>query len=188
MACSALTKGRLRSCKDSVGGLKHVYFVDYESVDFSVADEEVTAVDLAAGVSSASVFKYDVKGTSSFTQNIQASLENRTVAFEQVLELTLHKLTKEDHKEIKLLSFGSPHIFVEDFNGNVFLAGKEHGMEVTGGTVVTGTAMSDMSGYTLTFTGMEVSPSEFIASGATPDGENDLAAVLGSGVEIVAGA
>ena len=35
-------------------------------------------------------------------------------------------------------------------------------MEVTGGTIVTGTAMSDMSGYTLTFTGMERKPSQFI--------------------------
>ncbi len=35
-------------------------------------------------------------------------------------------------------------------------------MEVTGGTIVTGAAMSDLSGYTITFTGMERKPAQFI--------------------------
>ena len=187
MACSTLTKGRVRPCKDSVGGLRNVYFVDYGSVDFSIADDIVSLV--SAADSAATLYKYEViKGGSSFTQNIQASIENGTVVFEQVLELSLHKLSAEDHKEIKLLSFGRPYIFVEDYNGNVFLAGREHGMEVTGGSIATGTAMGDMSGYTLTFTGMEVSPSQFVAQAVagTPGGEADLAAALNTDVSIAA--
>lgn len=187
MACSTLTKGRVRPCKDSVGGLRNVYFVDYGSVDFTIADDIVSLV--SAADTSATLYKYEViKGGSSFTQNIQASIENGTVVFEQVLELSLHKLSAEDHKEIKLLSFGRPYIFVEDYNGNVFLAGREHGMEVTGGSIATGTAMGDMSGYTLTFTGMEVSPSQFIAQAVagTPGGEADLTAALDTGVTIAA--
>ena len=188
MACSTLTKGRVRPCKDSVGGLRNVYFVDYGSVDFDIdADDIVNAVNGTGA--SATLFKYEViKGGSSFTQNIQSSIENGTVVFEQVLELSLHKLSAEDHKEIKLLSFGRPYIFVEDYNGNVFLAGREHGMEVTGGSIATGTAMGDMSGYTLTFTGMEVSPSQFVAqaTAGTPGGQSDLEAVLESGVVTIA--
>ena len=42
-------------------------------------------------------YKYELKGNSSFTQNVQASRENGTVAYEQVLELTLPKLTVADH-------------------------------------------------------------------------------------------
>ena len=85
--------------------------------------------------------------------------------FEQVLELSLKKLSKEDHKTIKLLSFGRPHVIIEDNNGNRFLAGLEHGADVTGGTVVTGGAMGDMSGYTLSFTGMEKKPANFLLEG-----------------------
>ena len=55
---------------------------------------------------------------------------------------------------------------VEDYNGNVFVAGLEHGMEVTGGTIVTGGAMGDLSGYTLTLTGMERKPANFIEANA----------------------
>lgn len=191
MACSTLTKGRVKPCKNSVGGLRNVYFADFNQLDFTIdGDGDVSAISLKTGVSAADLFKYEVRGSSSFTQNIQTSVENGTTSFEQVLELSLHKLSSADHKEIKLLSFGRPHIFVEDYNGNVFLAGKEHGMEVTGGTIVTGAAMGDMSGYTLTFTGMELVPSEFIAkAGAAPDGQNDLEAAFtdGEDIEVVAG-
>ena len=61
-----------------------------------------------------------------------------------------------------MLSFNRPHIIIEDNNGNAFLSGLKYGMDVTGGTVVTGGAMADMSGYTLTFTGMEKAPANFI--------------------------
>ena len=35
-------------------------------------------------------------------------------------------------------------------------------MDVTGGTIVTGGAMGDLSGYTLTLTGMEKVPANFL--------------------------
>jgi hypothetical protein len=41
-------------------------------------------------------------------------------------------------------------------------------MEVTGGTIATGAAMSDLSGYTLTFTGMERKPAQFLDAGTDP--------------------
>ena len=160
MACD-ITLGRTEPCKDSVGGINAVYFVnfgDITSITYDATDTDV--IDAVAG--SPSAYKYEVRGNSTYTENIQSSRENGTTAFEQVLELTLKKLTKEDHNTIKLLSFGRPNILIEDNNGNVFLAGAEYGADVTGGTVVTGGAMADMSGYTLTFTGMEKTPANFI--------------------------
>jgi hypothetical protein len=44
--------------------------------------------------------------------------------------------------------------------------GKNYGAEVTGGTIVTGAAMGDLSGYTLTMEGQEQLPANFI-NGAT---------------------
>jgi hypothetical protein len=60
------------------------------------------------------------------------------------------------------MAYGRPHVIVEDNNGNFFLAGLEHGCDVTGGTIVTGAAMGDLSGYTLTLTGMEKVPANFL--------------------------
>ncbi len=164
MACD-LALGRIEPCKDSVGGLKNLYFVNYGdlgAITYDVTNTDV--IDAVAGTPDA--YKYEIKGASSFTQNIQSSRDTGTTAFEQVVEVTLKKLTIADHKELKILAFGRPHVIIEDNNGNYFLAGLEHGADVTGGTIVTGTAMSDLSGYTLTLTGMEKAPANFL--GDTP--------------------
>ena len=47
---------------------------------------------------------------------------------------------------------------------NSFLCGAENGAECTGGTVVTGAAAGDLSGFTLTFEGMEETAPYFLAS------------------------
>lgn len=164
MSCD-ISLGRLEPCKDSVGGLKAIYFVnfgDLGAITYDVTNTDV--IDAVAGTPDA--YKYDIKGTSTFTQNIQSDRATGTTAFEQVLEITLKKLTVADHKELKLLSYGRPQVIVEDYNGNYFLAGLEHGMDVTGGTIVTGGAMNELSGYTLTLTGMEKAPANFL--GDTP--------------------
>jgi hypothetical protein len=62
------------------------------------------------------------------------------------------------------MAYGRPHVAVEDYNGNFMMVGLEHGADVSGGTVVTGAAMGDLSGYTLTLTGMETKPAVFMAS------------------------
>jgi len=165
MSCD-ISRGRLEPCKDSVGGINAVYFINKGAITLSDVTYDSTDTDVITSVgSSVPAFKFDVKGASTYTENIQSSRENGTTSFEQVLELQLTKLTKEDHKTIKLLAFGSPSILVEDNNGNVFLAGLEHGLDISGGTIVSGAAMSDMSGYTLTFTGMERAPANFIDGG-----------------------
>jgi hypothetical protein len=164
MSCD-ISLGRLEPCKDSVGGLKAIYFVnfgDLGAITYDVTNTDV--IDAVAGTPDA--YKYDIKGTSTFTQNIQSDRATGTTAFEQVLEITLKKLTVADHKELKLLSYGRPQVIVEDYNGNYFLSGLEHGMDVTGGTIVTGGAMNELSGYTLTLTGMEKAPANFL--GDTP--------------------
>ena len=162
-----IAAGRTLPCRDSVGGLKNVYFINYSSsvsIDTTSDTDDSVAFD---GVWDLTNYKYELKGNSSLTTNIQASRENGTVAFEQVLELTLPKLSNDDNRAIKLLSYGRPRIVVEDYNGNFFLVGREHGADVTGGTVVTGAAMGDLSGYTLSFSAMETMPPNSV-TGAFP--------------------
>jgi hypothetical protein len=161
MACG-LNLGRKEPCKDVVGGIKNVYFVDFDdftSITYAADPDDDVVTSVGTSVAS---FKYEVKGNSSFEQNITSSRENGTTFFEQTLNLTLHKLTKEDNKELKLIAYGRPHVVVEDYNKNLFIMGLENGADVSGGTIVTGAAMGDLSGYTLTLTGMEKVPANFI--------------------------
>ena len=184
MSCD-IANGRLEPCKDSVGGINAVYFVNYGDLGAITYDATNTdVIDAVAG--SPSAYKFDVRGNSTYTENIQSSRENGTTAFEQVLELSLKKLTKEDHKTIKILSFGRPNILIEDNNGNVLLVGLEYGADVTGGTIVTGGAMGDMSGYTLSFTGLEKVPANFINVAVA--GNTAEANITAAGFTIVPGA
>ena len=161
MACD-LTRGRKEPCKDVVGGLKNVYFVDFGDLGtVTQTDDEITNMT-GDSSNNLTAFKYELKGNSGFEQTVTASRENGTVFYEQTLNLTLKKLTKEDNKELKLLAYGRPHVVVQDYNDNCFLMGLEHGADVSGGTIVTGAAMGDLSGYTLTLTSQEKLPANFI--------------------------
>ena len=179
MACD-LTKGRAVPCKDVTGGIRAVYFVDFGDLGtITLTNDEVTNI---SGTFSA--YQYLVKGNSSFEQTFNVSRDNGTTFFTQTLNLTLTKLTKEDNKELKLLAYGRPYVVVQDYNGNAFLMGMVNGAEVTGGTIVTGAAMGDLSGYTLTMEGQETMPANFIAGATTA---NPFAGLAGATDTIVVG-
>src|SRR6056300_1807195 len=171
MACD-LTKGRKEPCKDVVGGLNAIYFIDYGDLG-TVTQTDDESTDMSGTFTA---YKYELKGNSSFEQAITSSRENGTTFFEQTLNLTLKKLSKEDNKELKLLAFGRPHVVVEDYNGNAFVMGAEHGAEVTGGSISTGAAMGDLSGYTLTLAASELQPANFVSA---PTAANPFAGMAG---------
>ena len=164
-----ISLGRLEPCKTSVGGLKAVYIMnngDATGVTYDATDTD--AITAIAGTPSG--YKYDLKGNSSFEQTINSSRENGTTFFTQTLNLTLKSITAKDLKQIKLLAYGRPQIIVEDNNGKLFYAGLKNGMEVTGGTIVTGAAMGDLSGFTLTIVGEEPVPANIITTSLTTAG------------------
>jgi len=158
MACTLISTGRALPCKSSVGGLKAVYFASYGTLgDVTLTAGEVTAIS-----GTPTLYKYDIKGNSSFETTINSSRENGTTFYSQTLNLTLPVLDKETQEQIKLLAAQNPHVIVEDYNGNFLLIGLENGAEVTGGTIVTGAAMGDLSGFTLTMEGQEKAPAPFV--------------------------
>jgi hypothetical protein len=172
MACN-LTNGRALPCRESVGGLRNVYFVEYGklgSVTLSSIDE---ITDMTGdSTNNLTAFKYSLKGNSSLEQTINASRDTGGVFFDQALTLSLPRLSKEDNHELKLLMYGRPHCFVEDYNNNVYLVGRENGISVSGGAVSSGAAMGDMSGYTLNINAEERQPANFMTVNAdsTEDG------------------
>lgn len=110
----------------------------------------------------AELYKWEVKGGTNLEQTVNSSRENGTTFWAQVVNMQFKKLDPVTQKEIKLMSYGRPYVFAEDYNGNVFTCGIQEGMDVTGGTIVTGTAMGDLSGYTLVMTGNEPLPAPFM--------------------------
>ena len=168
MAC-LLTTGRKIPCKSGFGGIKKVYFADYgtiASVTLS-ADNEATIVD---GSPAPVWFEYDVKGASSLETTVTSSRDNGTTFYTQTLNLTLTFLDSKTQGELQTLAVSRPYAVVEDYYGNSFLLGLENGLELTGGTIVTGAAAGDLTGFTLTFEGMEEKAPYFLGAGVTAAG------------------
>ena len=158
MACS-LTTGRKVPCKSAVGGIKPDYFDNYGTFgDATIAAGEITALS----GTTIDWFQFDVKGNSSLETSINSSRENGTTFYESTLNLTLTFQDKATQEELKLIAHARPHIAIEDYNGNYFLMGLEHGADVNGGTIVTGAAMGDLTGYTITAVAQETAPPYFV--------------------------
>ena len=164
MACN-LTAGRNEVCKESVGGLSAVYFVNYTgSLAASTSGESDALIEtLPSGITA---YAYDLKGTSAYTETVNSSRENGTTFFSQELVLNLKKLTNEMTTQLKLMAYGRPQIFVHTMNGDTLLVGQQEGADLTAGSISTGAAMGDLYGYSITFTGQEKFPAAFI-SGST---------------------
>jgi hypothetical protein len=163
MSCT-ITKNRALPCRDSIGGVKNVYFADYgeltEGTGFAT-DTDGTITSFATA-DNPEFFKYEVKNSSSLEQAVTASTENGTLYYEQTITVVLPKLSPQTHQQVNDIAKGRPHVVIEDNNGNFLLAGLKFGCNVTGGTISTGTAMGDMSGYSLTIAGMEPMPAYFV--------------------------
>jgi hypothetical protein len=164
MACN-LTSGRNEVCKESVGGLSGVYFVNFTGSLANITDDVNDAL-ISTLPSGLTAYYYDLKGTSAYTETVNTSRENGTTFFSQELVLNLKKLTNEMTTQLKLMAYGRPQIFVHTMNGDTLLVGQREGADVTGGTIQTGAAMGDLYGYSITFTGQEQFPAAFV-SGST---------------------
>lgn len=165
MAC-ILTTGRKIPCKSAFGGIKKVLFADYGGITAVVVDSTTKEASITG---TPTWYEYDVKGSSSLETSVTSSRENGTTFYTQTLNLTLTYLDAKTQAELQTLAVGRPYIVVEDYYGNNFLCGFENGMECTGGTVVTGAAAGDLSGFTLTFEGMEETAPYFLSAAVTAD-------------------
>jgi hypothetical protein len=162
MAC-LLTQGRQEVCKESVGGLQGAYFINFTTGSFT----KNGAGEITALPSGSTVYYYELKGNSSYTETVNTSRDNGTTFFNQELLLNLKKLTNEMTTQLKLMSYGRPQIIVWTNNGDALLVGEKEGADVTAGTISTGAAMGDLYGYSVTFTGQERLPAAFLSGSTT---------------------
>ena len=161
MSCD-LTHGRLEVCKEFVGGIKAVYFIPYGvlgAITYGTTDASDKISTIAGTMS---LYKYELKGANSFEQTITSSRENGTTFVEQTLTFTIKGLDASTTKQMKLLAWGRPHVVIKTNANNFFLAGLEHGLDVTTGLIANGTAMGDLNGYTLTLVGQEAIPANHL--------------------------
>lgn len=160
MACTITSTGRSFPCKDKIGGIKRVWVKVFDADNWGTITAGVIAADEAIIVHSWEL----TKNSGSFQQTVTSSVENGTVFFSQVLELTLPNLGATDNEDVYELLKNRLAVIIQDNNDNYMLMGHTTGAEATGGTVGTGTAKGDLNGYQIQLTAEEAIPAPFVSS------------------------
>ena len=175
MAC-LITSGRIEPCKDSLGGLRNVYFINYQSALDIIETGTENEINYVGYVPS--LYKFELKSNENvYDQEIVSSRENGTTFFRQTLTIKLKKQDIATHNAVKILAYAKPHILVENNEGQFFLVGTHRGCDLTAGSINNGGALGDFSGYSLTFQAEELLPSQFVLNGTNSfriDQANDL--------------
>lgn len=168
MACTLTLAGRGIACKDALGGVKRIYIAEWSDGIW----EDIASGEVAGATAAITFYTYDMtKGSGSLTQTVTSDIAAGTIFYDQAVSVTFTKLAAADITELQNVSKGRMAVMVEDNNGNWFVVGHKHGVEVSGGSVQTGTAVGDQNGFTLEFNAQEVAPAPFLAltSGAPTD-------------------
>ena len=182
MACTALTKGRGLDCNRVSGGVKYIYFGVYdqftapiETTGIVQASGEITDIEMGANV----LYRYTMPlGVASLTETIVGSRENGTIYYTPTLSVILNRLTKEDQNQIKLLgatkvvAFAQLNATLTNGHDVIVGLGVENGLQLNAGTIDSGAAWGDRSGYTLTFDGIEQLPFPMVADYTTDPFDN----------------
>lgn len=153
MPCN-LTQNITIDCKDSLGGLKEVLFIEFDNVTtMTEASGVITAITLPTGKQ----FRRYVmpKETAFFTETPNVSVPNGTVFYQQELTIVINKMAANTRNEVQLLAQNRLIAIALDLNGKYWLLGREQAIDLTGGEGGSGTAHGDRNGYTRAFTGME---------------------------------
>lgn len=169
MSCQ-LEFGRGVDCKDQIGGLRTIYILpsycgNIES-EATIADCQMTNAGFATWdtygdptSSKQTLLQYDLRPElSSFTVNFNSDPATGTTFFNQTLSVTLQSIGPRSTNQLLLAAYNRSQIWVRDANDLIFLMGMNQGCNITGGTMVTGAAKGDLSGYTLEFTANEKLP------------------------------
>lgn len=171
MAC-ALTQGYSQGCRDSMGGIRSIYFIEFENVSgITQASGTASAISKANG---GRFYKYTLpRASGEWSEEYNDSVENGTSFQRQNLSFSLNGMSASMSQEIKLLSQNRLLAVVETYEPTpkYWLLGEENGLMREGGKSGSGKAAGDRNGYDLTFTSeqskMAIQVNSGIISGLT---------------------
>lgn len=150
-----IKKGIARSCRNNAGGVNYFYIANFDDIlgyKYN-ADNVISVIEMKPGKEFYKFFPN--KNSSSAVENIQTSIENGTVGYEQVITMVFGKMQADKREQIVNLGAGNFVVIANDRNKRNWVYGINDSMELTGGNSSTGSVLADLNGYTLTFTSME---------------------------------
>ena len=92
----------------------------------------------------------------------QEELDRQLFKMELHQEIHREKLDLLTQNELINIIDARPYAVIEDYNNNYLLIGAENGADCNGGTITTGVAAGDLTGFTITMAGQEKLPAYFV--------------------------
>lgn len=163
MPCTLTLTGRGFPCNKGLGGIRRIWVKAWSAEDFP----QPTAGAITNASQAVEFFGFELaKYSGNFTQTINSSVENGTLFYDQVSEAVLNSLDAATSSQLHNILKSRVSVLVEDNNGNYLLMGLDRGVEASGGTIATGTANGDLTGYTLNLSAQEALPAPHVTIGA----------------------
>jgi hypothetical protein len=153
MAC-ALTQGFNLDCRDSYGGVKQVFIMEFENASaITLTANVVTGITKLTGKK---FWEYKlVAHTAEAEETLTSNRENGTNMVKQSVKFPINKMSASVRAELMLLARNRLLIVIVDENGVGWLYGYGYGLMSTSFSAKTGKVLSDRNGYELSFEGDE---------------------------------
>lgn len=174
MACTNLSTSLLKGCNDSTGGIKRFLIANTSAVgatvptwQFTPEAESVSDLGIITAISSSSLSSFyqfiPNKFSSKYDESQSSNAATGNVSNTQTITAVFSKNDAAKRNQIKLLAQEEFLVIVQDQNNRYFLLGEENGMSLTTGANTSGTAGTDLSGWTVTLTGTQKYPAREIS-------------------------
>jgi hypothetical protein len=163
MACNNVTLiGINAKCDTSAGGIKRVLLAQKEDVTIKTVDEQgvITEITMASG-------KYFVqwlfrKNTGNYSTSLTSDPAIGAQAVTTDLNLQFTKAEATKRLEIQSAINAAAVVIIEDMYGQYILLGLDNEVTVTAVNQQSGTAISDLNGYTLTLQDVSLELPHFV--------------------------
>jgi hypothetical protein len=164
MACNTVTLNGINGrCDTSAGGIKRILIAQKDDVTNISVDTSTGVIDtitMATG-------KYFVqwlfrKNTGNYTTSLSSDPAIGTQAVTTDLNLQFTKAEATKRLEIQSAINAAAVVIIEDMYGQYILLGKDNEVSVTSVNQQSGTAVTDLNGYTLTFQDVSLELPHFV--------------------------
>ncbi|MDH5646988.1 MAG: hypothetical protein OEZ01_13320 [Candidatus Heimdallarchaeota archaeon] len=168
-------------CKSAVGGLRKQVWILGDSGN-TISNYATDVDGLITSISgTGNFYKIEItRGSSSFSETLAVNDATNSLSFTPSLALQIPKLDNSNKNFFQSLST-QPYIYViiQTMDGKYWLLGKDNGLTVSEGTLQSGTAATDLVGFTITLVGQEATATSEIDAAT----ETELSALM-SGITI----
>lgn len=169
MACNTVTLNGINAkCDTSAGGIKRILIAQKDDVTIGNVDETgvITEITMATGKTFVQwLFR---KNTGSYTTSLTSDTAIGTQAVTTDLNLQFTKAEAIKRLEIQSAINAAAVVIIEDMYGQFILLGKDNEVSVTSVNMQSGTAVTDLNGFTLTFQDTSLELPHFVDSSIIP--------------------